>query len=135
MANIADIQKSLRAVVLADAFVSAKIGTRLYDLWRKGTTGTYPMAHIGLITQGEETRAGFKFMTFQISTFTDNRDMIEAAEIDKLIGDTLDQRNLNMAAYGWSCHWIDKLGANLIGIDDAGICHVSSDYRITISED
>ena len=135
MANIADIQRSLIATILADATVATKIGTRLYDLWRRGTTGTYPMAHIGLISQGEGTRAGLKFMTFQISVFTDNRDMLEASEIDKIIGDTINQRNLDMSADGWSCHWIDKMGANMIGIDDARICHVSSDYRVTISED
>jgi len=137
MANVANIQSSIRAYLLTKTALTAKIGTRLYDLYKSGTTTTYPLMKMGLIHKQEPGEAGLLNVYFQFSIFTEDRDMMEAHEIENILRGILNAREKTTAIQptGWVIFGISQYGdVRTHGIDQAGIAHVSVDYRVSCAE-
>lgn len=131
MANDFDaIYTAIRNALLNDASVAAAVSTRIYNLWRPGTTSTYPRINIGFISENVNEN-DIRQQLWQISTFDDDRDVLNAQAVSLLVEKVLHWTSITIT--GWTTFWIVKAASRVVGID-GDIAHVADDYIVTIRE-
>lgn len=133
MATREYIQRAIVAALKNNASIAAKVSARVYSLWSPGNGTTYPKILVGFIASQEpaEQSGGMEVHMYQVSVFTANRDVMEAAEIGALVKAVLHAGTLSMT--GWKNHWNRETGARIVGIDDTGIAHYAADYLIAVT--
>ena len=137
MANIANIQSSISDYLLTKTALTAKIGTRLYDMYKSGKTETYPLMKIGIVHSQEPGEAGLMRHFFRFMIVTNGRDVMEALEIENILRGILDAREKTAAIQpsGWVIFGIHRAGdVNILGTNMDGIARVSVDYSVSCAE-
>jgi len=125
-----NIYIAIRNALLNNAGVAAAVGTRIYNIWRPGTSSTYPRINIGFISDTVNEN-DIRQQLWQISIFDDDRDVLNAQAVSLLVEQVLHWTSISVT--GWTNYWIVKAASRVVGID-GDIAHVADDYLVTIRE-